>query len=419
MSRILSSRLVRTAVATAAATSALFAASAAQAAVAPAIDRTFGAPTPNAEPDSFYTPPSPLPAGNPGDVLRARPAKAGPPTARSLANAWQVMYLSTDALGRPDAVTGTILVPKAATDPSKLNIVGLAPGTTGPAFRCTVSRFINSGSFYEQAIVNGLLKAGYAVAVTDYEGYKENPTTSYIVGKSMGPALLDVLRAAQRLPESGLSATAKVATQGFSQGGGASMWAGQLQPTYAPELNLVGVSAGGVPADLVQVSLGLNGKPAFGFLLDALIGLNNAYPELLLDSYLNDNGRATVAEMAADDCTLELLVDYQNKTTNEYLSTVPFLKPAWLARLNENKLGATKIDVPVYQYHADNDPIVRYDQAVVLRDKYCALGVTLSFKTFDTGHVTTVARGNADALAFLADRFAGKPAASTCAPQAQ
>ncbi len=79
-------------------------------------------------------------------MIRARVAKAGPPTARSLANAWQVMYLSTDALGQPDAVTGTILVPKSATDPSKLNIVGLAPGTTGPAFRCTVSRFINSGS---------------------------------------------------------------------------------------------------------------------------------------------------------------------------------------------------------------------------------------------------------------------------------
>ncbi len=106
--------------------------------------------------------------------------------------------------------------------------------------------------------------------------------------------------------------------------------------------------------------------------------------------------------MTADDCTLELLVDYQNKLTNEYLATVPFLKPNWLARLNENKLGGTKINVPVYQYHADNDQIVRYDQATVLRDKYCALGVTLSFKTFNTGHITTVARGNADALAFLA-----------------
>lgn len=417
MLHIISSRLVRTTVATFAACAAF--ASTAQAAVAPAIDRTFGAPTPNAEPDAFYTPPSPLPAGNPGDVIRARVAKAGPPTARSLANAWQVMYLSTDALGQPNAVTGTILVPKSASDPSKLNIVGLGPGTTGPAFRCTVSRFINSGQFYEQAILNGLLKAGYAVAVTDYEGYRENAKTSYIVGRAMGPALLDVLRAAQRLPESGLSATAKVATQGFSQGGGASMWAAELQPTYAPELNLVGVSAGGVPADLIQVALGLNGKPAFGFFLDALIGLNNAYPDLLLDQYLNDNGRATLARMNEEDCTLELLVDYSGKLTSEYLTAVPFLKPAWQTRLNANKLGFTKINVPVYQYHADNDPIVRFDQAAAMRDRYCALGVTLSFKTFDTGHVTTVARGNADALAFLADRFAGKPATSTCAPQAQ
>jgi hypothetical protein len=43
--------------------------------------------------DSFYEPPSPLPDGEPGDIVRAREAKAGPPTARSLADAWQVMYL--------------------------------------------------------------------------------------------------------------------------------------------------------------------------------------------------------------------------------------------------------------------------------------------------------------------------------------
>lgn len=417
MSRIISSRRARVLFASVACAAAAATAPAAHAAVAPAIDRTFGPPTaPTAPSDPFYTPPSPLPAGNPGDVIRARPSKAGPPTARNLANAWQVMYLSTNALGQPDAVTGTVLVPKAAADPSKLNIVAVAPGTTGPAFRCTVSRFINNGQFYEQAIVNGLLKAGYAVAVTDYEGYKENPETSYIVGRSMGPAVLDMIRASQRLPEAGLSSTAKVVTQGFSQGGGASMWAGELQPTYAPEVNLVGVSGGGVPADLSKVAIGLQTQPAFGFLLAALIGLDNAYPDLLLDTYLNDLGRTTLPAMEADDCTLELLTSYERKIVGNYTTSPPFLTPPWLARVAENKLGATKIQVPVYQYHADNDPIVRYAQAVELRDKYCALGVNLRFKIFNTGHVTTVGRGNADALSFIAERFAGTPQTTTCAP---
>lgn len=71
-----------------------------------------GVPPSQAAPDpSFYVPPNPLPAGQPGDIIRSRPAKAGPPSAQAVADAWTVMYLSQDVAGRPIAVTGTILVP--------------------------------------------------------------------------------------------------------------------------------------------------------------------------------------------------------------------------------------------------------------------------------------------------------------------
>lgn len=416
MYRFLTSRLVRVATTSVAGLLAAGAlATSASAAVAPAIDRNWAAPTSTDNPsDPFYTPPSPIPAGNPGDVLRARPSKAGPPAARSLANAWQVMYLSTDALGQPNVVTGTVMVPKGK-DPATVPVVAINPGTTGPAFRCTVSRFINQGAFYEQSAVNDMLRAGYAVAVTDYEGYHENPTTTYILGKAMGPAVLDMIRAAERLPEAGLSSNAKVAIRGFSQGGGASAWAGQLQPTYAPELNLVGIAAGGVPANLASVALGLEGKPAFGFELNALIGLDNAYPELLLENYLLPEGKTTLANMEANDCTIELLLDYENKTSEDYTDPSPFGESAWLARVTENALGTTKIEVPLLQYHAQNDPIVAYKQAKSLRDKYCALGVAEYWDdTYTTGHVTTVGRANPQVAAFIADRLAGKPFTSNC-----
>lgn len=392
---------------------AVLAISATPALAAPAIDRSFPAPTPNSAPDPFYTPPATLPDGAPGDVIRARPAKAGPPTARSLANAWQVMYLSTDALGARDAVTGTVLVPKAV-NPATAPVVAFNPGTTGPAFRCAVSRFINSGAFYEQSMVNSLLERGYAVVVTDYEGYRQDPDTTYIVGRSMGPAVLDMVRAATRLPEAGLASRPKVAVHGFSQGGGASMWAGQLQPTYAPDIDLRGVSGGGVPANLASTALSLNGTPAFGFFLSALIGLDNAYPELKLDSYLNDTGRTTLAKMEAGDCTVQLLLDYDGKQASDYTTTLPFSDLPWLLRVSQNELGKTKIEAPVYQYHAPNDDIVPFDQAATLREKYCALGMSVQWRTFDTGHVTTVGRGNAAALSFIADRFAGVPPVSNC-----
>ncbi|MDS0132073.1 MULTISPECIES: lipase family protein [unclassified Amycolatopsis] len=361
--------------------------------------------------DAFYVPPSPLPAGKPGDVIRWRPSNAGPRHAS--VDAWQVMYLSTNALGQPDAVTGTVLVPKTA-DRATAPIVAFAPGTHGPAFACTPSKMIDIGAFYEQPGLDDLLDAGYAVAVPDYEGYQPAPKTTYVVGRSEGPAVIDAVRAAQRLGAAGLSASAKVVFRGYSQGGGAAAWAGELQPTYAPELNLVGIAAGGVPAELVQVTLQLDGKFGFGVFAYALLGLDQAYPELQLDSFLSDNGRAKLAEMKQSACTFELLTTYANQKIADYTTGPGYIKPAWVARLNENKLGGTPPRVPVFLYHATGDQLVQFAQADSLHKAYCAAGVHETWKTYDTDHITLVYTGNADVLAFVKDRIAGKPAPASC-----
>lgn len=369
-------------------------------------------------PDDFYVPPSPLPAGQPGDVIRSRPSKAGPPAAVALADAWQVMYLSTDARGRPIPVTGTILVPKAAPVGTR-PIVALAPGTHGPAFRCTVSRMIDGGAFYEQPALNDLLGDGYAVAITDYEGYRPEARTTYIVGGSTGPAVLNSVRAAQRLGV-GLSATAPVAIRGYSQGGGAAMWAGQMQPTYAPELRLVGVAGGGVPADPVQLALTLDGQLGWGVLAYALIGLDNAYPELQLDSYLNPLGRTEFDKIRSDTCVFELLKDYQGRHLNDYFTTSPLFEPGWQARYAQNKLGQQPIAVPVFMYQSTNDVIVSFTQAQTLKTTYCQKGVNLTWQTYDphiTGipsHTHLIYAANQDIRRFIADRFAGVPASSNC-----
>lgn len=412
MFRSLTHRAGRLAAATcAAATLALTA----TASAAPPIETNWPAPTPNLEADPFYTPPTTIPTGEPGDPIRVRPAKAGPPRARELADAWQVMYLSTTATGQRNVVTGSVLVPKGV-DLATAPVVAMAPGTTGPAFRCTVSRFINSGQFYEQAMLNGLLEDGYVVVVTDYEGYHENPKTTYITGRAMGAAVLDIVRAATRLPQVNVPEDPdKVMTQGFSQGGGASMWAATMHPTYAPELNLAAASAGGVPVNLATTALPLEGGPHFGFFLNALIGLDTAYPELVLDSYIYPDKKQVLTDMVADDCTIELLVDYPNQSIFDYSEESPFVARAWQSRLNENVLGKVKLDVPVNLYHATNDPIVPFSTANRMRNDFCTkFGMKVNWTTYDTGHVTTVGRGNMGVRAYLATVANGEPAPSNC-----
>jgi dienelactone hydrolase len=380
-----------------------------------------GATSVAAAPDDFYIPPATLPDGAPGDIVRSQAAVAGPSTSQEIANAWTVMYRSTDALKQPVAMTGTVLVPKDV-DPATAPLVGFAPGTQGVSFDCAPSKMIERGAFYEQAIVKEMLEAGYAVAIPDYEGYHPQPRATYMNGLSMGSALLDVVRAAQRLPEAGLSDDAPVVLRGYSQGGGASMWAGQLQPTYAPEMKLRGVVGGGVPANLSLVALPLNGKAGFGLMAIALIGLDNAYPELNLESYLNDAGKQAFAAMSGGDCAFDLLTKYAGKTLADYTTTNPLSKADWLTRVSENTLGSTKIEVPVFQFHGTTDGLVAFGQADSLHQQYCGKGVKLQWKTYDTSslgdtaasHISPISWSNEDSLTFIADRLAGEPAPTNC-----
>ncbi|WP_424187471.1 lipase family protein [Actinokineospora sp. G85] len=387
------------------------ASSAAPAAPAQSVSAAAAADNEPQDPD-FYVPPNPLPQGKPGDIIRSKQTKTGAYTDRI--TSWKVMYLSTDALGAPIAVTGTILVPKGK-DPKTTPVVSFAVGTHGPAFRCTPSYQMELGVLYEAPAVLDFIKEGWSVAVTDYEGYGPNPSdTTYVTGKSEGNAVLDAVRAGQRLGEVGFAADAKVLLRGYSQGGGASLWAAQAQPTYAPELNVLAVAAGGVPADLTQVALTMDGKRGSGFLLYALYGLDNAYPDLKLDSYLNDAGRKVLSELESGACTVELLSTYANKKLLDLTTSSPVLTPPWLARVAENKLGPVKIGMPVYQYMGAQDELVAPSQQRKLRTDLCANGTSVQFKEFQSDHITLVYRGNKDALDFMKARLAGTAPTPNC-----
>ncbi|SDD93419.1 Secretory lipase [Actinokineospora iranica] len=383
----------------------------AQNAPAKAQNAPFDADARNAPEDAFYLPPNPLPEGRPGDVIRSRPSKAT--VVRGSGGAWQVMYLSTDALGNPMAVTGTVLLPQGV-DLASAPIVGFAPGTHGPAYRCAPSHMLDIGAFYEQPAVNDLLAAGYAVAVTDYEGYRPTPSTTYAVGRSEGAAVIDAVRAAQRLPGGGLSPAAKVVFRGYSQGGGAALWAGRSQPAYAPELRLVGVVGGGVPAGLTALAPGMDGAKASGLLFSSLIGLDRAYPDLRLRDYLTDAGAAAFADIERDACTLELLTTWSGKKLADYTTADPLRSPSWQARAEENRLGGAPLPVPVYQYHAEQDDLAPVARARALRADLCARGVAVRYREYRSDHFTLVYTGNRDALAWMTERFAERPATSNC-----
>lgn len=81
--------------------------------VGPGIARADGGDEPQYA--QFYTPPDPLPPGQPGDLIRTEPSRLVLEPSGQLgaimATGTRIMYRSTDTRGNPIAVTGTYFEP--------------------------------------------------------------------------------------------------------------------------------------------------------------------------------------------------------------------------------------------------------------------------------------------------------------------
>jgi len=291
-------------------------------------------------------------------------------------------------------------------------VIGYAPGTQGLGDGCAPSKSLGAQGASQPADILTALDRGWAVVLTDYEGLGTPGDHTYVVGRVEGRAVLDAVRAAIRLPGGPLAADAQVAVMGYSQGGGAAVWAGELAPSYAPELDLVGVVGGGVPADLEAVGRALDGTTFAGLAFAAAAGLDAAYPELDLDSFLTDAGREQFATMRTQ-CVGDLVAGNAGRSIMQIATANPLDSPVWGRRLAENSLGQHPPEVPVYLYHGTSDTVVPFPQAEALRNRYCAAGAEVVWNPVPGDHPDAIAYSTGG-LDFLADRFADRPTPGNC-----
>lgn len=248
--------------------------------------------------DAFYKPPSPLTGKAHGDVIWARNAGANRNT--SLAGAARnllVLYRSTGVAGPAVGESGAVAIPKGTPPKGGWPVLAWAHGTTGLADSCAPTRLrrssTNTNDTKLRAQLGAYLKSGYAVAFPDYEGLGTPGVHPYLVGRSEGRSVLDMVRAARKIdPRIGKS----VAIIGHSQGGHASLWATFLAPSYTPELKIRGTVLY-APASHIKDQSGLLDSLTTPNPLSALIasifrGADAAYPQLKIRSLLTDKAAA-------------------------------------------------------------------------------------------------------------------------------
>jgi triacylglycerol lipase len=395
--------------------------------------------------EEFYSLPAPLPAGNPGDLIRTEPSRLVLEPSGQLGafvgTGTRIMYRSTDAQGKPVAVTGTYIepdVPWPGNGPRPL--LAYATGPYGAGEQCAPSRLFNQGIHFsqgfdlmlnmEEGFIATLLARGFAIVVTDGVGMGiHGPESPQFLNRvASGTALIDAARAAMKLPGTSLDPHGPVAFWGYASGGQASLSAAELASTYGPELNVVGTFADAPVTDIVETIPGIDGN-FFAVLAGYLLrGIFASYPETEqpIRDTLTPRG-LQMLDWSGHTCFLQGGVDYAfrhlefwfNTDLNALVSNDPFK-----SLLAAQRVGNIKPTGPVYISHNRWDPLVPYQAARKTAADWCAMGADVQFWTneepplfnkLDINNLLPLYVDGERSMAWVADRFNGVPTTPNCA----
>ncbi|WP_260619963.1 lipase family protein [Corynebacterium anserum] len=344
----------------------------------------------NLQEDDFYTSLPRFIDGKPGQVLKSQPSNFAlgiPKIDWTNTEATRIAYVSTNSQGKTVPVTGTVFTSSAPwKGKGPRPLLTIAPGTQGAGDACSPGITTPYGLDYEGAPIAAALARGWNVALTDLMGLGTKPQHTYMNREDQGHATLDMARATLNLKNKNIPANSPVATWGYSQGGGASASALELQPTYAPDLNLVTGYAGGVPADLAVTAEGVDGMVLAGAMGYTINGMLYAYPELRpeLDKQLNDKGRE-VLNQTKDECIVQSLLRQSFRDSRELTkdgrSLSEILKSEPIASaVRKQEIGHLKPKVPVYIGHGTHDDVIPVRQARHLARTWCSKGVPVYYQ---------------------------------------
>lgn len=362
---------------------------------------------------AFYNIGSDQVTGSPGTILRIE-AMDGAPLG---ASAYRVLYRSTGVHGEPIAVSGVIVIPADPAPAGGRPVVAWAHPTTGVVPRCAPSeaRFV----FQTMMGLRDMVRHGYIVAATDYPGLGTEGPHPYLVGASEARAVIDIVRAAHQVPNA--QASDRYAVWGHSQGGQAALFTGQLSASYAPELQLVGVAAA-APATDLKTLLRDDADTDGGRNVTAMTlwSWQRVYGAPI-DQVVEPAAMPAVDALSNEciESPLDMLERHysQRPLEQQFLAVndVTAIEP-WKALLDANEAKPLPPQIPVFiaQGAADRLVLPAITQAYV--QQLCNAGSRVQYLELPGVHHGFIGSDSAlQAVAWMTDRFAGKPAPNTCA----
>jgi len=375
--------------------------------------------------DPFFQPPDGWQDKEVGTILRSRKVTIKTLVKDNLKEAWQLLYRTTyTSDDEPTTTVTTVMVPHNAQNDS---LVLFADFEDSSADRCAPSYSWRAGSLDDPsastnvAIAMLYLQEGYIVTMPDKEGNRGAFGSGHVEGRQS----LDGIRATLAFDKLGLSKDTRVAGHGYSGGGIQIGWAASLKKTYAPELNVVGWSAGGVPSNLTALIEKINGSPFAGFVVAGLTGVSSTYPEVkeYMEKVFTKQGLEDM-EFPKKFCSTGIVLRFLfkdffakdfSKVGDRYL-----YEPVVRNMLEKLTMGTNPDytpDAPMLLMQAKNDEVAPYEAVKKTYDSWCQEGAQVHLVTLNnplSGHASTTVTSSVPGFLWVRDRLQGKPAESGC-----
>jgi hypothetical protein len=231
-----------------------------------------------------------------------------------------------------------------------------------------------------------------------------------------GYRVLDGIRAALDFDSLGLTMDTRIGIWGYSGGGLASSWAGEMASKYAAELDIVGVALGSPVGDPASTFLRLNGTAFSGLPALVLAGLRRVYPELdwVLGRHSSEAGLRLMKSIESMS-TLTAVRKFARYDLSDFIDVplADLLAEREVVRVfDEIQVGRVPLNVPVFVIQSVRDQIISVDDVDGQVDRYRAAGVNVTYRRDKLSeHLSLHVLSTPVALNWLADRFADEPLA--------
>jgi alpha-beta hydrolase superfamily lysophospholipase len=328
-----------------------------------------------------------------------------------------IRYRSTSGVDGAQTVVGAAaFVPAGRPPAGGWPVVTLGHGTTGLIGGCAPSHYRNLlGSLN---VVVPLLRHGYVVVATDYQGLGTGGPHPYLEPRTAAYNLIDAVRAVRELVP---AAGRRWAAIGASQGGQASWSAAEHADSYGSGLEFVGSAnlspaadlSEVVPARLVPLRLSLAQQM---FLPLLIAGLRVQQPGLDEAAYLH--GPLWTNRNLLIGCINDNLATKAGIATRVRDSDYQPVDAAAAARmrfwLRQLALPSGPAAGPMLVLVGGDDSLINPAWTREAARRACAFGDVVAFH--ETPHEGHARPADIDpAVAWIADRFAGAPAPDSCA----